>query len=346
MFSCDCKRHGSQTKRVASLKDRDLQIKVSPSTGKKYAEFTIGDKLGGKMKKPRPATISDAIPYFNVWTAVHPMRDSPQGAYLFPSRENQAKYRNRPLTHDSLRLVYVRAIREQFPKLLDRPDVPLEDKVALKGLIYDKNKHRPYLRRHEFASEISPKVPQSVFNQLLGHSKTSRMYEIYTHELGDEGVRERQIARGIVSRDETMTPAWLEIQPKYCPMCHEPNKHNADFCFKCNWVISQKGMQEVKAADERATKEAEQQKKQLVELQERQERFESRIAANYDRLLDEVMRLSSDRLASIKDDRERQEEMNVLAVSGVEALAEREESEEQAEDTAIKEIEDKLLEEE
>jgi integrase len=72
---------------LLALKISDLQIQTSPSTGKRYAEFTIDDKVGGKMKNPLPASISDAIPYFNVWVAVHPMRDSPQGAYLFPSRE-------------------------------------------------------------------------------------------------------------------------------------------------------------------------------------------------------------------------------------------------------------------
>ena len=111
-FHAIVKDTGARPSELLALKISDLQIKVSPSTGKKYAEFTIGDKLGGKMKKPRPATISDAIPYFNVWTAVHPMRDSPKGAYLFRSRENQAKYRNRPLTHDSLRLSGGRALMD------------------------------------------------------------------------------------------------------------------------------------------------------------------------------------------------------------------------------------------
>lgn len=96
--------------------------------------------------------------------------------------------------------MYVRTIREQFPVLLDRSDAPVKDKVILKGLIIDKNKHRPYLRRHEFSIEIGPKVPQSVFNQLLGHSKTIGMYEIYTNELGNEGIREFQIARGIIKQ--------------------------------------------------------------------------------------------------------------------------------------------------
>lgn len=89
--------------------------------------------------------------------------------------------------------------------------------------------------------------------------------KIYTHELGNEGVRELQIARGIINREETIPPARLEIQPKYCPICHECNKQNADFCFKCNWILSANGMHEVRQKDELALKEAEQQRKEFEE---------------------------------------------------------------------------------
>jgi phage portal protein BeeE len=55
-------------------------------------------------------------------------------------------------------------------------------------------------------------------------------------------------------------------QPVYCPVCREPNKQQADFCFKCNWVLTTKGMQEVRAADMQALEEAAKQKKQLQEM--------------------------------------------------------------------------------
>jgi hypothetical protein len=64
----------------------------------------------------------------------------------------------------------------------------------LKSLIYDKP-HYPYLQRHGFATEIAPKVPQSVFNQLMGHSKRSNLQEVYVNDLGTEGNRELLIAR-------------------------------------------------------------------------------------------------------------------------------------------------------
>lgn len=291
---------GGRPSELLALKISDLQIKTSPSTGKKYAEFWIGDKLGGKSKKARPVSISDAIPYLNVWVAVHPRRDSPQGAYLFPSREKRAMYRNVPLKEDSLRLAYTRTIEKQFPKLLDRPDIPLEDKIALKSLIYDKP-HYPYVRRHEFASEWAPRLSPMAFNQLMGHSPMSRMREVYVQELGDEGNKELQIARGLISREETITPAELQLKPKYCPICHETNKQEADFCFKCNWVISKKGMEQVKEKDEAAAKEAENLKKELDEIKSRQRKRDEEIAAATAALNEKIDRIEAER-KGIKDD--------------------------------------------
>lgn len=99
-------------------------------------------KKGKTENSYRPASISDAIPFFNVWSHIHPARDwgekNSKDAYLFPSMENKAKYRNVPLKPDSLRLCYVKTIEKQFPKLLDRPEIPLEEKAALRSLIYDK----------------------------------------------------------------------------------------------------------------------------------------------------------------------------------------------------------------
>jgi integrase len=250
---------GGRPGELLALKISDLKIRTSPSTGKTYAEFTIGDKVGGKMKKPRPISISDAIPHYSTWVSVHPLRDRPQDAYLFPSMQNKAKYRNRPLEENSLRIAFDNIIEKQFPKLLDRPDVSLKDKASLKSIIYDKP-HFPYMRRHEFYSEWAPRLPPQAFNQLVGHSKNSRMYEVYLHELGSEGNRELLIAKGIINRDETISLSQKAIQPKYCPICHEANKQEAKFCFKCNFIISKEGWLEDKEKEAEAQREAEESK--------------------------------------------------------------------------------------
>ena len=93
--------------------------------------------------------------------------------------------------------------------------------------------------------------------------------------MGDEGVRELEITRGIRTREETISPAQIELQPKYCPICREANKHNAKFCFKCNFTISTEGALENREKEAEALKEAENTKKTLAEIQTRQSAFES-----------------------------------------------------------------------
>jgi hypothetical protein len=109
-------------------------------------------------------------------------------------------------------LAYERTIEKHFPELLVRPDIPLEDRAAVRSLIYDKPRF-PYRRRHEFASENYHKLPTSAFNQLMGYPKNSRMHEIYVHELGNEGNRELLIARGIIDREETISSAQINYNP-------------------------------------------------------------------------------------------------------------------------------------
>jgi hypothetical protein len=67
-----------------------------------------------------------------------------------------------------------------------------------------------------FATEIAPKLSQNAFNRLMGHSKRSNLQEVYVNDLGTEGNRKLLISRGIIIREETISSARLEIQPKYC----------------------------------------------------------------------------------------------------------------------------------
>jgi len=127
---------GGRPGELLQLKLGDIKIEYIPSTGKQVCEFWIGDKVGGKMKWPRQVSISDALPYFNVWSQVHPARDYKEkerkNAYLFPSNENKAKYRNQPIQEDSLRQRYVYIIEKQLPIKLEDPNTPEEDKAALR----------------------------------------------------------------------------------------------------------------------------------------------------------------------------------------------------------------------
>jgi hypothetical protein len=248
------------------------------------------------MKQVRPVTISDAIPFFNFWKAVHPRRDHPQDAYLFPSHSNKSKYRNRPLSSDSLRLAYVRTIEEQLPKKLADPTISPKQKAALTSLIRDKP-HYPYLRRHEFATEHIKGIDPVSFNQLMGHSRNSRMREVYVHAEDSDGIRELQIKRGLLSRDETLSAARLELQPKYCPICREANKSDADFCFSCNFILSKKGWLESKQEDVQASNEIDSMKKQLEEVKKTQDEM-IKSATSMQRLEDWLSQYSDENLFS------------------------------------------------
>lgn len=80
---------GGRPSELLELKLGDIKVETVPSTGRKRCEFMIGQK--GKTRKPRPVSISQAIPFYNVWSQVHPARDwkNSKDAYLFPSRENK-----------------------------------------------------------------------------------------------------------------------------------------------------------------------------------------------------------------------------------------------------------------
>jgi integrase len=269
---------GCRPGELLDLKLGDINVETIPSTGKKVCRFMVGGGVGGKMKKDRPASISDSIPFFNLWAHMHPASDwdwkSAKNAYLFPSEENKAKYHNLPLKENSLRLLFVNVIEKQFPKLLDRPDIPEGDKVALRRLIYERA-HFPYIFRHGFSTYWAPKFSRMVFNQLLGHSSNSNIQDFYIHEMGDEGVMEFEITRGIRTREETISPAQIELQPKYCPICNEPNKHNAKFCFKCNFTISLEGDLENKEKEAQTLREIE-------EMKQSQQKLERQLNAMYD----------------------------------------------------------------
>lgn len=273
---------GARPGELLDVKLGDIKVGTVSSTGKRVCEFRIGGGVGGKMKKDRPVSISDAIPYFNVWAHVHPARDWSQknqkDAYLFPSREKKARYRNIRLDTNSLRLLYIQTIERDLPKLLlpDRPEISsLEDKAALRSLIYEKP-HFPYILRHDFSTKWAPRLPRMVFNQLLGHSPNSKVQDFYIHEMGDEGIRELEITKGIRTREETISPAEIELQPKYCPICREANKSNAKFCFACNFTISPEGALENREKEAEAQKEAENTKKEMQAMKDKFDSIEKR----------------------------------------------------------------------
>ncbi len=99
------------------------------------------------------------------------------------------------------------------------------------------------------------------------------MHHKYVHFNGGESMKDLLKAKGILKEDELVNI----LQPKTCPHCKEPNKPDAIFCFKCNFVISfqayQKGMEETERKDQELQalrNEQQMLKEQMAKMEESQ----------------------------------------------------------------------------
>ena len=92
--------------------------------------------------------------------------------------------RNKKLDSHSLNVLYSIEKTKLFPRLLEDPNIPNSDKEKIRELL---NKpFNPYLRRNIGITEKSRQIPEHFLRLYGGWAKTSKMLEVYTHELGDE----------------------------------------------------------------------------------------------------------------------------------------------------------------
>jgi hypothetical protein len=71
--------------------------------------------------------------------------------------------------------------------------------------------------------------------QFAGWTPRSNTHYKYVHFRGNESQDDLLKAKGIIKDDKHSVSI---LQSKTCPNCREPNKSDAQFCFKCNFVMS------------------------------------------------------------------------------------------------------------
>lgn len=120
-----------------------------------------------------------------------------------------------------------------FPKLLDSPNIPPEDKQKIRELL--KKPWNPYIRRHSSLTEKSTILKEHTLRQFAGWSPASNMHLKYLHYFGNESNDSILEAYGIISKDKPLSEA---LRPKQCPNCDEPNKPDSKFCAKCRMVLT------------------------------------------------------------------------------------------------------------
>ena len=260
MLSHDGQRHSARPGELLAIRIEDIKIKKDVND-KIFAEVE-GIGRYGKTKKARTVPLIKSLPCLKTWLAQHPQGSNPK-AYLFVSLENSAKYRNVPLKASSLHGIYDNLRRHYFAKVLERPDVPPEEKAILKRLRETKP-WNPYNRRHTALTEKARLVNEYDLRQHAGWTKNSDMIEIYTHDLGNESSEDLLLAYGIdvkksSSKEEQQKHALL--LSKTCPHCSEPHKPDAKFCLSCKMVLTLDSYTETK-------NEAEETKKELKDVRE------------------------------------------------------------------------------
>jgi integrase/recombinase XerD len=217
---------------IINLRRGDVNFKLVGNS--QYAEVTVNGKTG-----TRPIPLISSIPYLKDWWDDHPQRGNP-GAFLIPSLSHK-KYCRR-MTVNGLYHIYRNYRQQFFPRLLQDPDMPQEDKNRLTDLL--QKPWNPYVRRHSALTEKSTILKEHILRQHAGWTGKSQMHLKYLHYFGNESSESLLEAYGIVNPDERADI--FVLKPKSCPNCNTPNKPDSKFCSKCRMVLSYDAYEEMK----------------------------------------------------------------------------------------------------
>ena len=206
---------------ILKLKLKDIHFKNSGEY--QYAEVLLNGKTGN-----RNIPLIASIPYLKDWIDQHPQAGNPNSPLIC----GLGKKVGRRLTTSSLYNIYKNYREKVFPKLLDNPGVPPEDKQKIRELL--KKPWNPYVRRHSALTEKSTILPEHTLRQHAGWSMGSQMPQKYLHYFGNESSESLLEAYGIMPKSQQID----QLKPKQCPNCMEPNKPDSKFCAKCRMVLT------------------------------------------------------------------------------------------------------------
>jgi integrase len=191
---------------LLKLRIKDIVFKTAGNY--QYAEVLVNGKTGS-----RHIPLIKSIPYVKDWMDEHPQNGNANAILIC----GYGKSLGRPINTPSLCKIYEEFKIEFFPKLLQDPNVPSEEKQMIKELL--KKPFNPYIRRHSALTEKSKILKENVLLQHSGWSPRSQMHLKYIHYFGNESSESLLEAYGIVTKDQQIADV---LKPKQCPNCNEP----------------------------------------------------------------------------------------------------------------------------
>jgi integrase/recombinase XerD len=247
---------GCRPHEILKLKIKDITFK---SVGnRQYAETIVNGKTG-----TRSLPLIDSLPYLKDYLGHgHPQPGNPNAVLIC----GEGKSIGRSISPDSLYHAYAKYKSVIFPKLLDNPNVSLEDKQKIRDLL--RKPWNPYVvGRHASLTQKSRILKEATLRVFAGWTTNSDMPRRYIHLFGNAAFEDILEAYGLVSKDQQMSSL---LQNKQCPNCSEPCKPDAKFCAKCRMVLTYDAYHETINEDKHKDKEIQSLKEQMLLMQESQ----------------------------------------------------------------------------
>ena len=239
---------GARPHELLNLRIKDVEFREDD--GGRYARIVLNGKTGERV-----VPLIDSIPYVTQWISLHP-QGSNREAILLPNMQT-----GKAIQVNTMLKAY-KNYRKYFASLLFSKDVPDEDKNKIRELL--KKRWNPYVLRHSAITEKSGLISSDQkLRQFAGWTPRSNMHYKYVHLGGGEATNDLLRAKGILKDDKHSVNI---LQPKTCPNCREPNKPDAQFCFKCNFVMLFDAYQKGKEEREKKDLEIHELKEQMNEM--------------------------------------------------------------------------------
>jgi hypothetical protein len=230
---------------------------------KQYAEAVVNGKTG-----TRPLILTNSIPYLKEYiNSEHPQPTNPNAPLICGLDRSNGRHIN----EHSLLMIYDGYKKRVFPKLLDNPLVPSEDKQKTKELL--KKRWNPYVRRHSALTIKSKVLKESILRQHAGWSGSSQMHLKYLHYFGNESNESLLEAYGLIDKSIQID----QLRPKQCPNCDEGNKPDSKFCAKCGMVLTYNAYSETIEEKQQKDNELDTLKKQMLSYEQAQKETQKQL---------------------------------------------------------------------
>jgi integrase/recombinase XerD len=242
---------GCRPKEILSLRIKDLVFKTV-NNSRQYAEITVNGKTG-----PRSLPLIDSLPYIKDYlNSDHPQSGNPNAMFICGEGRSLGKR----MDSQVLYYIYLKYKNEVFPKLLENPNVPPEDKQKIKELL--KKPWNPYVvGRHATLTQKSRILKEATLRVFSGWTADSDMPRRYTHLFENAACEDILEAYGLIDKGIQIQQ---KLRSKQCPNCNESNKPETKFCAKCKMILSYDAYEET----------LEEQKKRESEVQLLKKRYE------------------------------------------------------------------------